>query len=238
MEERTVPGKFSLSHPMLKWGALLFMAMDHFAVAFPVPEALYLVLRFIGRLSFPIFAFLVVEGVIHTHNIRKYFLRLGLFALISEFPFDCLLFHDIPFSQWFPTVFENQNVMFTLLLGAIGVYATIYFENQHKIWLGILATLAAMLLSIAMQTDYPGLGVILMYIFYLYRKSPVPRATAVLLLFLLTTTSLNRFGFLALIPIGLYNEEKPAEKGWQKWFFYVFYPLHMLVFGLLARFLF
>ncbi len=96
----------------LKWIAVITMIIDHTgAVLFPDN----MVFRYIGRIAFPIFCFLLVEGFFHTRDVRKYMLRLGLFALISEIPYD-LAFRDTVLE------FEHQNVFFALLLGVVMIW--------------------------------------------------------------------------------------------------------------------
>ena len=107
MERRKA--KPGLTSYQLKWIAVITMVIDHIgAVLFPGE----LILRIIGRLSFPIFCFLLTEGFCHTHNRRAYMQRLGVFALVSEVPYD-LTFHGKLLDL------ERQNIFFTLLLGVI-----------------------------------------------------------------------------------------------------------------------
>lgn len=87
-------------------------SMPSLAAAYPGAAIPYYALRYIGRISFPIFCFLLVEGFLHTKNLHKYCLRLAIFALVSEIPFD-LAFHQTPFYQ------ASQNVFFTLLIGLL-----------------------------------------------------------------------------------------------------------------------
>ena len=101
---------FGLDGFVLKSIAMVAMLIDHMgAVLFPQ----YLGMRMIGRIAFPIYCFLLVEGAMHTSDIRKYELRLFLFALVSELPFDLAFQGTIDFN--------HQNVFFTLLLGVIGI---------------------------------------------------------------------------------------------------------------------
>ena len=107
LEDRKVP--FGLSSFALKCIALITMIIDHVG-AILYPEAR--VLRIIGRIAFPIYAFLVAEGFYHTKNVKKYMLRLLLFALVSEIPFDLALTGQI-------LEFGHQNVFFTLFAGLL-----------------------------------------------------------------------------------------------------------------------
>ena len=117
--------KRGINGSTLKWIAALSMLVDHFAVVFRRGSILagsplltsgqYYFLRGVGRLAFPIYAFLLAEGFFHTRSVEKYLLRLLLFGLISEIPFD-LAFE----SAWLDMSY--QNVFFTLFLGLLAVY--------------------------------------------------------------------------------------------------------------------
>ena len=99
--------------------AMTFMLMDHlWATLLPAQDWL----TCIGRIAFPVFAFMTVEGYFHTHNLKKYMLRLLLFALISEIPFDLMYG-----GTWFYPI--HQNVIWTLLMGLLGIHL---METVHK----------------------------------------------------------------------------------------------------------
>ena len=181
-----------LSGSALKWIAVLVMAVDHLGAG--LLEAYVLnawgdsplggrfleqwdeilavdqVLRYIGRPAFPIFCFLLVQGFLHTHDVKRYAVRLGIFALISEVPFDLAL-HIQPF---YP---QKQNVFFTLLIGLL----VIWFLKTHKNTLPFRAVglLAGAALAELLHTDYGAFGVALIVLLYLLRdkkKSQIGRA--------------------------------------------------------------
>ena len=119
-------GTFDISAAMLHIIAMTFMLMDHlWATLLPAQDWLTCV----GRLAFPIFAFMAVEGYFHTHDFKKYALRMLLFAVISEIPFDFMYG-----GTWFYPV--HQNVIWTLLLGLLGINIIArslpYFLSQEK----------------------------------------------------------------------------------------------------------
>ncbi len=177
-----------------------------------------LILRLIGRLAFPIYCFLLIEGFLHTRSIPKYALRLGLFAVISEIPFDLAL-HD----TWFDL--QTQNVFFTLLLGLLTLRGMKYLETlppQQQPFRYLLA-LTGMMLAEFMQTDYGAFGVLLIVVLYLFRSNRKWQsiAGAVLTLWQSFTTPL---GFLCTY---FYNGER--GKQFSKYIFYTFYPLHLLI---------
>ncbi len=241
-----------LSTFVLKVIAVVSMAIDHTgAVLFPEVT----LLRYIGRLAFPIYCFLISEGYVHTRNVPKYLMRLGLFALISELPFNLAfggeLFH-----------FNSCNVFVTLFLG---LFALILFDTVVK-WEGIpqFASYLLALIPVAaiartadtLGSDYGKYGVLLIFIFYIFREN----RTSAILVFALSTvlkydilsvsygvgTMLFESGdrawyfvettqlycLLAAIPIGLYSGKRGY--GGCKWLFYAFYPTHLIILWLLS----
>lgn len=136
--EQIKPVKKGISGSTLKLVAIGTMLIDHTAASVlerilysgnnysNTLNIIYVIMREIGRLAFPIFCFLLVEGIVHTHNKWKYAMRLAAFALISEIPFD-LAFYGKPF------FFGNQNVFFTLL---IGLFVMIGFGMVRDVWSG------------------------------------------------------------------------------------------------------
>lgn len=170
------------------------------------------VLRFIGRASFPIFCFLLVEGFLHTSDKKKYGIRLFLFALLSEIPF------DLAFNQGI-LEFSSQNVMFTLFVGFLTLVVMERFANKPYIML--LGMIGGMGLAYLMHTDYDFKGVALILILYLFRYRHVERT-----LFGCISLLWEPPACLAFIPINLYN----GKRGMQlKYVFYFFYPVHLLL---------
>ena len=171
------PG-FSLSGTALKRIACLSMLIDHigascieatYGVAYRTPPQIVqldLVLRLIGRLAFPIFCFLLVEGFLHTHDVKKYIGRLFLFGLLSEVPFD-MAFFKTPF-HW-----GNQNVYWTLALGVLAMAMLQKSEDAdgNAAWMGRLAALGCAVVAQLAGTDYGAIGVALIVALYLTRNS-------------------------------------------------------------------
>lgn len=192
-------------------------------------RAVDIVFRGIGRLAFPIFCFLLVEGFIHTRDWRKYFARLFVFSLISEIPFD-LAFHR----KWF--YWGGQNVFFTLWIAVLVLAAVSYFEKREDIhqagrWLlqtGV--TLAGAALAYFLHTDYDGFGVVVIVLLYLFRRDRRRQAIVGVCAFLWEVTA-----SLAFLPIYYYNGKRGLQL---KYVFYVFYPAHLLLLGLVTKFCF
>lgn len=179
----------------------------------------YMIMRWIGRLAFPIFCFLLVEGFEHTGNVRKYVLRLACFCLISEIPFDLLFSGTV-------LEFGYQNVFFTLLIGMLVMWGYRYVEekaaNSLIRVLGYLILLGGgMALAEFLRTDYGATGVLCIMVLYIFRKNRTFQIITGFVAFMWEVPA-----SLAFLPIGLYN----GTRGWKmKYFFYIFYPAHLLI---------
>jgi len=207
----------------LKLIAITSMLIDHVAAVFiPANSWPYLICRLIGRLAFPIYAFLIVEGFYHTRNIKKYLLRLGIFALISEVPFD-LAFYN----KWFYG--KHQNIFFTLFLGLLTIYLINMAENKYKEKMLVVnlvntaITLASCFLAVLLKTDYKFTGILLIVAFYLFRGNKLMSAITMVIL---SGNIIQAFSALSIIPISFYNGKKGRNI---KYLFYVFYPAHLII---------
>ena len=202
-----------LNNFTLKMIAVITMVIDHVGyVIFPQVQ----ILRAIGRISFPIFCFLIVEGFFHTRSHLNYLIRLSIFALISEIPFD-LAFHQTLF-DW-----QHQNVFITLALGLFAIFC-IEEINNRKIY--IIPLILIFLIAVCSNCDYGLGGVLLICVFYLTRENAGLRFLLCGLILYVFFNSFELYGLLALIPISLYNGKKgPATR----LFFYWFYPAHLLL---------
>jgi hypothetical protein len=219
----------------LKIIAMVTMLIDHVtAVLIPENTLAYMIGRSIGRLAFPIFCFLLVEGLLHTKDIRKYLLSLGIFALISEVPF------DLAFSQSFaPSSSQyHQNVFFTLFIGLLVIYILKLIDeyplkiNQIlgsilKMLVIILGCLAAMML----YTDYSYLGILIIATFYLLRKNKI--TLSIVLFLIIGFQGLEAIAIFSMIFISFYNGERGPKIN--KYIFYAFYPVHIFVIYLISR---
>lgn len=169
----------------------------------------------IGRIAFPIFAYLIVEGYIHTHDRKAYGRNLLLFALLSEIPWN--LIHT-------GTLFYNrQNVFFTLFLGYLGIWCIDHF--RHSIKRQAVSLLSLLLASFLLRADYSCTGVALILMTYTLRNNKLLMSVIGTGLF----SSTWRSG-LAYIPICMYNGKRGFIQGSTlKYAFYAFYPLHLLI---------
>ncbi len=203
-------------------GILKYQSIDPAYVIFGKMENTWgiinLALRTVGRIAFPIFCFLLVEGFIHTRDIKKYGTRLLVFALVSEIPFDLALF-----DRWFYP--DYQNVYVTLLIGLCVLYWYEKFsENPMKRTLVFLAGCGA---SFVLKCDYGIIGIAMILLIYLYRQNS--KLQTIYVGILAVVESLGCFGaaILAFIPIRMYNGTR--GKANLKYFFYWFYPAHLVL---------
>ena len=241
MQTTRTERRFGLNHDQLLLLAMAFMLLDHLW-ATVISGQLWLTC--VGRMAFPIFAFLIGEGYAHTHDWKKYAKRLFWFGVISEIPFNLMIFS-------FPVFPFHQNVMFTLLLGLLAIRFLEVSRNTRKEEVGKRAKNAALcllcvLLGSLLMTDYGATGVLMVLLLWSSRNLPHCRefqlAGMVLLnLFAdgqtipLTLGSfvwempLQAFALLALVWIWLYNGQKGRGGKAFQYFGYAFYPVHMLV---------
>ena len=239
-------GKLSLSNSALHILAMVFMLCDHmWATVIPGNQWLTCV----GRLAFPIFAFLIVEGYFHTSNLRKYVLRLLLCAIISEIPFNLMYSSSVinPF---------HQNVIWTLLMGLGWIHLNERVKKRgNKLLSAVVlavSVFAGYLLGIISFADYNGAGVATILVFYILRKRSLWCFLGqVVLLYYINVEVLSGLYFeiavgdttlhivqqglalFALIPIWLYNGRKGYHSRWFQYVCYGFYPVHMLALHLL-----
>ncbi len=209
----TMERKAGLTTFQLKVLAIISMLADHVGAVL-YPEAVWL--RYAGRLAFPIFCFLLVEGYYHTGNVAKYMARLGIFALISEIPFD-LAFHQ---TLWFPA---KQNVFVTLFIG-LGMLWGLERERECIIRVGIV--LLSMWAAEFLCCDYGFMGVLLIAVFGVTRGKNTARYLAGAVWNVFWPSRIQTAGALAMLPIALYNGQKGRS---MKFFFYLFYPVHLFI---------
>lgn len=217
-----------LDASMLKIFAMLFMVVDHIG-AIIYPELMWI--RILGRVSFPIFAFFVAEGYVHTRNPLKYMLRMAVFAVITEPIFDYAFFGRLNM--------EHQNVMFTFLLALAGLYFKDKIENvkcdtfkeMYKNIAGYIVVLAFSLISEYSSTDYGCYGVMLVYIYYILHNSFLNKHILSSVLQIFGGTGIQQYSVVSTIPLMMYNGKRGIG---MKYLFYAFYPVHLLVLHIIA----
>lgn len=233
---------FELTAAVLHIIAMTLMLMDHlWATLLPAREWLTCA----GRVAFPIFAFMAVEGYFHTRSFKKYILRMLLFAVLSEIPFDLMYG-----GTWFYPV--HQNVLWTFLLGLLGVWLMEQVRKKGKTWMYLLVCVlvvpAGLVLGTLCMVDYYGVGVLTVFVFYflhgrkwwcfLGQLAALYWLNVELLGGLMYPVQLFGMEFelcqqglalLALIPIWLYRGRQGYHSKPFQYLCYAFYPVHMLL---------
>lgn len=214
--------------------AMLLMLCDHLQLTL-LPDLP--ILRCVGRLAFPLFAFMAVEGYFHTRSLKKYLGRLLILAVISEVPFNLLVSGS---------VFDpmHQNVIWTIVLGLCCIWA---FENIAADWQRLLSAviiIASLAAAILANVDYSSAGVLTLLAFYAFRGSTVRCRLLQLLslgfinLVLLggieLTFPYQALAVLSLPIIWLYDGSQGLHSSYIKTANYLFYPAHMLILALLS----
>lgn len=238
--------KFETTSFSLHLMAMLFMLCDHLWGTI-VPGNDWLTC--IGRVCFPIYAFLLVEGYFHTSNLKKYVKRLLLFAVISEIPFNLAMASSViyPF---------HQNVLWSFLIALGLIHCNEKAKSTGKLWLRIIVAvftiLAGYLLGLITMVDYYHAGILMVLTFYFFHhRNWWDYVGQLLCLGYINLELLGGFGYevvlfgetvfltrqslalLALIPIWLYKGKQGYHSKWWKYFCYAFYPVHLLILGLL-----
>lgn len=225
-KRRELPG---LNGTALKLIAMVSMVFDHVGDNF-FPDQIWM--RIAGRIAMPIFAFFVAEGFLHTRDRKKYLLRMGIFATISEPSFDLLTEGRLGFA--------HQNVMVTFFLAILALlcYDGLLAKEQTpgRMALGCAAVLALMAAALLLKTNYHIYGMGLVFIFYLFRRKELWFRSVMGMIFHIVTENVGVyiFGLLGFLPLFLYNGKRGRGL---KWMFYVFYPGHMLLLYLIGRLL-
>lgn len=203
----------------------------------------------IGRLAFPIYAFLLVEGYFHTRNLKKYVLRLLIFALISEIPFDLAMG-----STWFYPI--HQNVLWSFLISLGLIHWNEKARAKGKLWRRILVGVATVaigyVVGLVTMVDYYHAGILMVLTFYFFRgRKWWCFLGQVLCLWYVNLEILGGFGYelvlfgrnvfltrqglalLALIPIWLYRGKQGYHSKPFQYLNYAFYPAHLLILALI-----
>lgn len=241
MEEKTR----GISGSTLKIIALITMFIDHAGVAllesranflltnylyeiFPYSQdpitMTYFIMRSIGRIAFPIFCFLLVEGFRHTRDVKKYATRLLIFAFISEVPFDLAL-------QYGRVSLNYQNIFFTLFIGLMTIYFMDRFRDKRLF--AVIIFIAGCYLTELFRTDYGLNGIVAIALFYIAGNSKIKQVFANFVGFLFEIANWAA-AYLSIPLIYFYNGKRGINL---KYVFYAFYPIHLLLLYLIGRFI-
>lgn len=243
MEKR----KFDISSVGLHIFAMIFMLMDHmWATVFTNAQWLTQV----GRLAFPIFAFMIVEGYTHTKNLKKYVLRLLIFAVITEIPFNLMVSNRVSY-------YPNQNVLWTFLISIGLIHLNELARKKNKIWLTLITMVGTSVLGYFIGyitfVDYNGGGILMVLLFYFFRGrkwwcflgqlAGLYYINVELLQGLYFEVELfghsfeivqQGFAILSLAFIWLYRGRQGKKSKAFQYFCYAFYPAHMLILWLVS----
>lgn len=217
---------------VLKIIGMATMLIDHCAIVFfslGLPEWAYWIMRGIGRLSFPIFAYFIVQGFIYTRSVAKYEARLLGTGLISEIPYNIAIFGKL----WY---FKYNNILFTFALALFVLWASkkLYEKNTGYIPFAVIITLWAMAVSYVLGLDYSWKCILLILIFYYARSHQAIMYTASGIVMAAGGSVIGIAAPLSLIPIHMHNGDKGRMPRCVP---YIFYPAHLLVLGLIRMFI-
>ena len=213
----------------LKLIAIIAMTIDHIAdLIYPgMPNNIISnILHIIGRLTAPIMFFFICEGFYYTKNLKKYILRLFLFAIISHFAY-CFAFgiNYIPFSSG--NIFNQTSIMWSLAWSVVALY--IIYKTNLKEWQKWI--LIILINIITFSSDWSCIAV--MSILSMYSNRGNLKKQIISMSFWILIYGLITLGVLLVYPLlNVYNGKK-GKLNWMKWFFYIYYPLHLIVIGIL-----
>lgn len=209
---------------IIKNGKLYGYVDEYYQMAIATEEGakwlkLYNFLINFRHFSFPIFAFLLVEGFIHTSNIRKYFIRVFIIAIISEVPFDLCMFNET--YNW-----SLQNPVFTLSTALLVMhFMEKWHRNTFKMWLPVIL---GSLIAYFANFQFGFWGVPGMALMYYFHKEKILQMIFGIIATAVGSVSIHFLPVVCFIPIWFYNGERGRFN--PKWFYYIYYPLHLAAF--------
>lgn len=224
--------------------AMVTMLLDHMYITI-FPNSNWM--NYVGRISFPIFAFLLVEGFFHTSNLKRYLTRLAIFAVISEIPFNLMMNRTFIYPY-------HQNVLFTFIIGLATMYIiekSKSFDNKvASVTLVIFTCIFSFIFATITLADYFGYGILIILTFYfaygLKNGWIIEVIGMIYVNFILIGGNnisifngsydlpIQAFALLSLIFIWLYNGKRGISTKAAQYTFYIFYPLHMLILYLIT----
>lgn len=215
---------------ILKIIACITMLIDHLGIVLfcnrVIDNNIYIIMRSIGRIAFPIFAFLVVEGYRKTKDIRKYQLRLFISALVTQIAYGmfCMKFYK--------TIGLNVLWLFLLATVLFDLWKTV--KTQNQIVIASLITVAVGLIAETININYGFFGMMFMICLFLGRKTILCSAIIVLLFCLINNNWIQAWSLMAIIPLGLYTGQRGSKNKIIQYGFYLIYPLQFLLLAILG----
>lgn len=231
----------------LKIIAIIAMTIDHIAdLLYPGMPNIFIsnVMHIIGRLTAPIMFFFICEGYHYTKDVKKYISRLFIFALISHFAY-CFAFgiNFIPFSTG--NIFNQTSIMWTLAWAVVALHI-VHGKNNLKEWQKWL--LIVLINLITFSSDFSSIAV--MTILFMYDRRGNLKSQMICMMAWLSLYALisylfvsKTYGLIAMTAILVYpliknyNGQRGKVK-WLKWFFYLYYPLHLIIIGALRLYMY
>lgn len=228
-----------LNRTQIKYIVIVAMLIDHIAWGFvPMDTVLAQAMHAIGRLTGPTMAFFIAEGYVHTRNVRRYAARLGVFALLSWIPFTYFEYGRLPiyYDNFGSLCFGfTPGVIYTLFLALLALIVI------HSNALAEPTKLCLLMLLLLLSTfgDWAVFDILFVIVFDRYRKDPKRTWGYFCVLAILNILCGSSYTFqigVFFVPILLglfYNGKSGSKAAFHKWFFYVFYPLHLIVLGVI-----
>ena len=236
--------RFSLNRTQIKYVAIAAMLLDHIAAFILQPEEypaltfLYVIMRTVGRIAGPVMFYFIAEGYRYTSSKLKYGMRLLCFGILSQIPYSLARYGTISGT--------NLNVMITLFMSFLML--VVADKMKDKVMKGIIVFTFMILTSFS---DWGVLGPFMVWLFYIYREDRKKQLISYISLCLaqiVMSVLIIMSGAIAwyeaswqigmalpVILIYLYNGESGRKTVINKWSFYLFYPLHFLVFWLILK---
>lgn len=205
------------------------MLIDHATVFaklhYGLEQNINIWLRSIGRIAFPLYAFMFVEGFCHTHNKKRYILNLLLIAIVSEPFFDKALTN-----QWINNT--HQNIIWLFLIATLCFYVAEYAEKYRKT-LTFLLMIPSAYMSEKLHIDYGVLGIIPIFIFYLLKNYPIWEKLSIFITYLFEAP-MHGLVYLTIPILLFYNEKEPKMHKAEKVFHQYFYPVHLAMLSMIS----
>ena len=236
--------KIKLNRTQIKYIAIAAMLLDHTAAFLLTPErypaliVLYIIMRTIVRIAAPVMFYFLVEGYVHTSSRKNYALRLLAFAILSQIPYSLVRFVKASAG--------DLNVIFTLLISFLMMAVTDRIKSQI-----IKGMAIALFMIISVFSDWGLLGPLMVWIFYMNRGDKTKQIRDYLMIiciqllctvfFLICNTQnwyegICQLGIFLVIPLlQFYNGESGRKTIVNKWLFYIFYPVHLIVIWLILK---
>lgn len=220
-----------MSSFVIKIIACVCMFFDH--IKYALPELENFITVYMGRIAFPLFAFLITEGYLHTKDVSKYRNRLFIAAIISQVPF--VLFRFLV-GEW-----KCLNIIFTFV---ISITAMMIYDKLSNKFLALFIDACLVILVELLHIEYGWYAMVIVLIFHVFKNKKIWMSIFYILTVIIyyytlgfnVFMNINAFVYAicTIIPLGivlLYNGEKGRD---DKRLFYYFYPIHLLIVYLIS----